>query len=392
MNRRAFLQSSSLAAAASLARAADQPPLQHRAVIIGHTGHGDYGHGMDIALTHRPEIPVVGLADPDEKGRAIAGKRANAQRLYADYRDMLVTEKPTLAICGPRWDEEHVDIITACLQAGCHVYSEKPLAKCAADADALVKLADARFRKLAVAHQMRIAPNVQALQKAIADKSLIGDLLEIQSNGKQDARAGAEDLIVLGCHLFDLMRLFAGDPLWCMARIETKEGKPITKADRRGAGKEQLGGMAGERVHATFAFPNSVTATFSSRAEARHHDGFWGLTLKGSKGSVRLAADIPPHVFVLNAGAGGAITSVPYPECPPTSKDGMKEANQRVVDDWLEAIAQNREPACSGRNAAWATEMVQSVFASALAHAPLTFPLTQRQHPFDTSADTSPKQ
>jgi len=383
MNRRVFLQSSSLAAAASLTGAADQPPPTHRAVIIGHTGHGDYGHGMDMCLNHRPDVQVVGLADPDEKGRAVAGKRANAQCLYADYREMLATERPTLAICGPRWDEEHVDIITACLKAGCHVYSEKPLAKCAADADALVKLADAQGRKLAVAHQMRIAPNVRALKKAIADKSLIGDLLEIQSNGKQDARAGAEDLIVLGCHLFDLMRLFAGDPQWCMARIETKEGRAITKADRRGAGKEELGGMAGERVHATFAFPNSVTATFQSRAEAREHDGFWGLTLKGSKGSVRLSANIPPHVFILNSGADGAITSTPYPEFPPAPKDGMQEGNQLVADDWLEAIAQNREPICSGRNAAWATEMVQSVFASALACAQLRFPLVQRQHPFD---------
>jgi len=53
-----------------------------------------------------------------------------------------------------------------------------------------------------------------------------------------------------------------------------------------------------------------------------------------------------------------------------------------VADDWLDAIAHDREPICSGRNAAWANEMVQAVFASALAHEPLEFPLKVRTHPF----------
>ncbi len=32
---------------------------------------------------------------------------------------------------------------------------------------------------------------------------MLGDLLEIRSHGKQDHRAGGEDLVVLGVHLFD---------------------------------------------------------------------------------------------------------------------------------------------------------------------------------------------
>jgi len=383
MNRRHFLHSTALtAAASSFATAAEDAPRKFRAVVIGHTGHGDYGHGMDMSLNHRKDVEVVALADAEEKGRAAAAKRANATRTYADYREMLSKEKPDIAICGPRWDDQHVPIIKACLEAGAHVYSEKPFVQCAADGDGLLKLADSKNLKVAVAHQMRIAPNVRALQKVVTDKSMIGDLLEIRANGKQDTRAGAEDLVVLGCHLFDLMRFFAGDPQWCFARVETKEGKPITLADKRGAGKEQLGGIAGERVHATFAFPNSVTATFISRAEAHETSSAWGLTFIGSKGQVRLSANIPPHVFILTPGKEGAFESKEWAVSPPPPKANMKDANAMVVDDWLEAITQNREPLCSGRNAAWANEMVQAVFASALAHAPLEFPLKVRTHPF----------
>jgi len=383
MNRRHFIQTTGLSAAAStFASAAETSSRKLRAVVIGHTGHGDYGHGMDVCLAHRTEVEVVGLADPDEKGRAIAAKKANAPRTYADYHEMLAKEKPDIAICGPRWNDQHVPIIKACLEAGAHVYSEKPFVQCAADGDELLKIAESRNLKVAVAHQMRIAPNVRALQKGVTDKSLIGDLLEIRANGKQDARAGAEDLIVLGCHLFDLMRFFAGDPHWCFSRVETKDGKAITKSDKHGAGKEQIGGMAGERVHATFAFPNSVTAVFESRAEAHQTSSAWGLTLVGSKGMALLSANIPPHVFLLTPGADGAITSKQYEVSPPPPKASMKDANAMVADDWLEAIAQNREPFCSGRNAAWANEMVQAVFASALAHAPMEFPLQVRTHPF----------
>jgi predicted dehydrogenase len=384
MNRRHFIHAAGFtAAASSFASAEEATSKKFRAVIIGHTGHGDYGHGMDICLIHRKDVEVVGLADPDEKGRANSAKKSNAQRTYADYHEMLAKEKPDIAICGPRWNDQHVPIIKACLEAGAHVYSEKPFVQCAADGDELLKIASAKNLKVAVAHQMRIAPNVRALQKVVTDKSLIGDLLEIRANGKQDSRAGAEDLVVLGCHLFDLMRFFAGDPQWCFARVETKDGKPITKADKRGALKEQIGGMAGERVQATFAFPNSVTATFSSRAEAHQTSDAWGLTFIGSKGAVRLSANIPPHVFLLIPGKEGAFESKPWDVSPPDPKSNMKEANMMVADDWLEAIAQDREPLCSGRNAAWANEMVQAVFASALAHAPMEFPLKVRTHPFD---------
>ena len=100
----------------------------------------------------------------------------------------------------------------ASLRAGAHIYLEKPLTQTLAEADELLALADRTGRKIVVAHQMRLAPNILALKQAIK-QGLLGELLEIRTHGKQDHRAGGEDLVVLGVHLFDLMRFFAGDPL-----------------------------------------------------------------------------------------------------------------------------------------------------------------------------------
>src|SRR5205807_851986 len=135
------------------------------------------------------------------------------------------------------------------LAAGAHLFMEKPIAPTLVEADEILAAAEKAGRKIAVAHQMRLAPSIVFLKKRI-DEGLLGDLLELRAFGKQDARAGGEDLLVLGVHLFDLMRLFAGDPLWCTARV-TQAGRDITPADAR-AIKEQIGPLAGDEVSAQF--------------------------------------------------------------------------------------------------------------------------------------------
>ena len=70
--------------------------------------------------------------------------------------------------------------------------------------------------KLAIAHQTRYSPRVKVIQELIREGKL-GDILELRAQGKEDTRGGGQDLMVLGTHLFDLMRLIAGDPRWCFA-------------------------------------------------------------------------------------------------------------------------------------------------------------------------------
>src|SRR3982751_1321868 len=114
--RRHILAGAACLAAASLCRTvvgAEVAPL--KAAIIGHTGRGDYGHGMDICFTNLPGVEVVALADPDEAGRAKAAVRAKAARQYADYREMLAKEKPDLVSIAPRWSEHHRDMALAAI-------------------------------------------------------------------------------------------------------------------------------------------------------------------------------------------------------------------------------------------------------------------------------------
>jgi len=56
-------------------------------------------------------------------------------------------------------------------------------------------------------------------------------------------------------------------------------------------------------------------------------------------------------------------------------------ANRRVVDDWLQAIEQQKEPTCSGRAGMKAVEFVMAVYASALTRSRVALPLVRRTHP-----------
>ncbi len=393
LSRRKFLVSSLALAAlspCSLPGAAVGSNEKFRAGIIGHTGHGNYGHDHDIIFNGRSNVEVVAVADPDSAGRAKATQRTHALRSYSDYRAMLEKEKPDLVCIAPRCTDEHHAMAMGALSVGSHLYIEKPITETLAQADRVLAEAARLNRRVAVPHQMRLAPNVLALKKAL-DRGLIGELLEVRAHGKQDRRAGGEDLIVLGVHLFDLMRFFAGDPSWCSARV-LQSGHEITRADAHPA-TESVGPVAGDDISAEFAFPGGVRGSFVSRAANREVAGPWGLQFIGSKGTVKVLTEMIPTICTLEAepwSAAGKTDRWRRWDQDPTlnwseGERGFPGANARVVDDWLAAISEKREPICSGSAAAKALEMAMAVFAAGLGRGRVEIPLRDRRHPLAAS-------
>src|SRR5580700_722737 len=238
----------------------------YRVAVIGRTGRGDYGHGLDVVWKGLDKVEIVAVADPDDKGRAAAAKRLGAKNAYADYRTMLDKEKPQIVSVADRWLDLHRDMVVACARAGASVFLEKPMARTLAEADEMVTACEMHHVKLAIAHQTRYSPRLRQVKELIADGKL-GDLVEMHARGKEDTRGGGQDLMVLGTHLFDLMRLLAGEPRWCFARL-LQNGKPATKADVHDGG-ENMGSILGDDIEALYGFDNGVTGTFGTR-KAKH--------------------------------------------------------------------------------------------------------------------------
>jgi predicted dehydrogenase len=367
---------------------ADAPA--RKAAIIGHTGAGDYGHGIELIFKGLAGISVVAVADPHEAGRAKAQAASGATKSYADYREMLAKEQPDLVAIAPRWATEHHAMAMAALEAGAHLYLEKPFTVTLAEADDILRLAKEKQRRVAVAHVARCAPTVLRLEKALRE-GLIGDVLEIHAIGKMDARAGGQDMMVLGLHVFDLARLFGGEVQWCQARIHHK-GRPATLADAAESPSDKVGPVIGDDIFAHFSMASGINVTFRSRAGLAKAAGPFGLEIIGSKGIVRLNSGFMPGISLLENPNRTATTRSENwqdwtggvdvaAEATVDGLTGYEASHRRVVRDWLLAIEENRDALASGERAMKAIEMAHGVFQAGIEGNRVAFPLIKRTHP-----------
>lgn len=386
--RRQLLLGSTAWAATHALRAADAPKL--KAAIIGHTGAGDYGHGIEHVFKGMADVAVIAVADPDGAGRAKAQAACGAARDYADYHEMLDKEKPDLVAIGPRWATEHHAMSMAALQSGAHLYLEKPFTITLAEADDILALAKARQRRVAVAHVARMAPSVLRLEKALRE-GLVGEVLEIHTVGKMGSRAGGQDMMVLGLHVFDLARLFGGEVQWCQARIR-QQGKVATIVDAKESSSDKVGPVVGDDIFASFAMDSGVNVTFRSRVGLEKAVGPFGMEIIGSRGIVRLLSGFAPVISLLTDPNRAPTTRTenwkdwtggvdPATEATFEGLTGYDASHRRVVRDWLQAITENREPLGSGERAMKAIEMAHGVFQAGITGQRVEFPLVKRTHP-----------
>ena len=358
-----------------------------RVGVIGRTGKGNYGHGLDTVWKQIPETEVVSVADDDAVGRAKAQQVTGAVTSYADYREMLAKEKLDLVVVGPRWIDQHRDMMVAAAEHGCHMFAEKPFCRTPAEADEIVRACEMRHVKLTIAFQSHYSPTLTILQGLIQSGE-IGEVLELRGRGKEDQRGGGEDLWVLGSHVMDLMRSIGGDPIDCFATVYAK-GKRVTKADVV-AGNEGIGPLAGDHVQATYTFPNGVTGFFASHRNRGGEPSRFGVQVFGSKGVAEILFGYPASCFVLrdpgwSPGGGHGkwlpVTSngIDKPETLETT--GIEAGNIAIVKDLVRSIHVQRQPKCNMYDARWTVEMISAVFESHRLNQPVTFPLTQRENP-----------
>ena len=363
----------------------------YRAAVIGRTGRGDYGHGLDVAFLDQPKLTLVAVADENEAGRAAAAKRLKVEKAYADYREMLDRERPQFVAIGPRWVDCHKEMVLACAERGIHVFCEKPLAPDLASADAMVDACDRAHVKCAIAFQTRFSPRFERVKELIASGA-IGEVLELRGRGKEDRRGGGEDLLVLGPHIVDVFRGILGDASWCFARV-TEKGKPITRASVR-PGNEGLGPLAGDRIDAMYGFRDTpAVAHFATARPAAGASTRFGALIFGSKGVIGMGTGWLPPTFLLDSpdwtGAARskgwvAITSAGLGKPEPIKSTGMGEANRLMVADLIHAVETDSQPRASIHDGRAALEMLLACHASNIAGASVELPLKERRrHPLE---------
>jgi predicted dehydrogenase len=358
-----------------------------RVAVIGRTGKGNYGHDLDGVWLKVPTAEIVAVADENEKGRADAARRLKAKAAYADYREMLRKERPQVVSVADRWPDCHRDMVVACAENGASIFLEKPVSQTMQEADEMLTACARHHVKCAVAHQTRYSPRVKAVKDLIA-AGRIGDVVELRGHGKEDARGGGEDMMVLGTHAFDLMRLLVGDPKWCFARV-SQGGRKAGAGDAR-QGREPIGPIAGDHIHATFGFAGLPVGTFvTHKARDGANTRYW-LEIRGTKGVIHVGYGAFPPAYLCEdpswmPGKSKApwqeISSAGVGKPEPLKPGDYGNGNIWIVEDLLAAIKEDRPPVCSLADGAAAVEMVLAVYESNKLDRPVEFPLKNRKHP-----------
>ena len=345
---------------------------KRRVGVIGHTGRGDYGHGLDTVWLRFPEAGIVGVADADDAGMRKAMRRLKTARGFRDYRRLLTEGKPEFVSICPRYADQHAEMMVACAEAGVKgIYVEKPFCRTPAEVDRVREACRQSGTKVAVAHRNRYNPVLGIIRKLVED-GVIGRLLEIRGRGKGDRRGGAEDLWVLGSHVMDMLCFLAGPPVHCSAEM-LKEGEPVTW-EHVYDGAEGLGPLAGDELHARFRMSSGVTATFDSMANDNTANFGFGLQLVGSDGIIAIRADRDPLAHLVR-GNPFAPPGEPREWSPITTAGvGQPEDNPELVrnvhghvvaiEDLLSAVDKGREPVCGLEEGAATVEMISAVFES----------------------------
>lgn len=368
MKRRTFF--AALPATFATLQASEATKL--RVAIIGHTGRGNYGHGLDTMWLKIPETEIVAVADADPKGLAAAQKKLSLERGFADYRQMLTEMKPDIVAVGPRHLDQHRDMILAAVQAGARgIYVEKPFCRNLEEADEIISACDKAGVKLAIAHRNRQHPVLPVVAKLI-EEGLIGRVLEMRGRGKEDARGGSLDLWVLGSHIVNLACYFGGDPVACSAVVK-QDGHIITQADIK-QGDEGIGLLAGNEVHARYELANGITLNFDSIQNAGVKEAGFGLQIIGTQGIIDFRIDQEPLAHLLSgnpfqpsaaARAWIPITTAGVGKPEPIAGLGNKVSSHEVAGrDLIAAIQEDRAPLCDARQGRQTIEMISAVFES----------------------------
>jgi predicted dehydrogenase len=358
--------------------------------IIGSTGRGNYGHGLDVAWKNISEASIVAVADDNVKGRASAFKRLNCKKGYEDYRKMLELEKPDFISICPRHADQRVPMIeAACENVVKGIYVEKPFARSMAECDRIQKACESAGVKVAVAHRNRYHPALPVVRRLIQD-GVIGKVVALRGRGKEDHRGGGEDLWVLGTHVLDLMNAIAGDPQSCSAELRIG-GRLVKKSDIK-PGNEGLGPLAGDEVHARWKMKNGWISTFDSIRGHGIKSANFGLQIVGNQGMIDLRCDREPFAHIREG----------FPWLPdrktepwvPISSQGIGKSetipisqtvqnHKLALINLIESVEKNLSPLCGLEEGISTVRFVQSVFASHMENGKnIHFPLKFRKHPF----------
>ncbi len=184
---------------------------------VGIVGCGGIANGKHLPnLAKIPEVELVAFCDLiiERAEEAKAKYGTPDAKVYVDYKELLADKSiDVVHVCTP--NREHAPVSIAALEAGKHVMCEKPMAKTAADAKAMLEAAKKSGKKLTIGYQNRQSTEMRYV-KRMCDEGKLGEIYYAKANALRrravptwgvfmnEEEQGGGPLIDIGTHALDL--------------------------------------------------------------------------------------------------------------------------------------------------------------------------------------------
>jgi len=305
------------------------------ALDIGMLGYRFMGEAHANALARLPmffpDAPETNrhtLIGRDEEALSTAADRLGFSNTATDWRDV-VAEVDVLYNLGP--NDLHVEPSVAAIEAGTHVFSEKPLAHTLQGAERMTEAARSADAMAGCAFNYRFAPAIQYARELVGS-GVLGEIHHVRGHYLQDwlvdpdapwswrnseEVAGSGALGDLGSHNIDLASFLLDD------RVERVSGHLRTFVEERETPDgESRPVTVDDAFTAQAEFAGGAMATFEASRFATGHKNANVVELNGSEGSLRFDLERMNELELLESGDRGFETVL------------VTDENDPYVDAW----------------------------------------------------------
>lgn len=149
-------------------------------IKVGIIGCGKIADQHAEIIRRIPDCEIVGVCDREELMAKQMHERFNVKRYFTDANKLLDISRPDIVhVTTPA--QSHFELGMLCLEAGCHVYMEKPFTINTMEAEKLIKLATGKNLKITVGHNVQFDYTARRMRELIKNGFLGGTPVHMES-------------------------------------------------------------------------------------------------------------------------------------------------------------------------------------------------------------------
>ncbi len=319
---------------------------------------GLVGLGAAAQVSHIPalkkiaDLELAALCDRDpEKGARVAQK-FQVPRSYNRFEELLSDDVDVVDICTPNY--LHAPMAVSALEAGKHVFCERPLARSAEEAAGMVKAAKKHDRLLMCSVQHRFRPDAQLLRKFL-EKGELGEIFFTKAGWlrqrtqwdsdewrRQKRESGGGVVLDLGFQMLDLA-------LWIMGGPKVESVTASLHRTRKGEVEDN--------AIAFFRLATGATLTLEVTWGLLMEKDFAYVNLFGSGGAALL------NPLRMHKGMHGTLVNVtPQVDTP---RNQYKQSMEAQLEHFADALRKGTRPMGAAEEILPVMELLDAVYRSA---------------------------